>query len=67
MQGLIPGVIGVMVVALVRMAPYAAPDLPAIVALVVTAAVLIAWRLAPLKVMAGGSLFGVLRTQPWVR
>jgi chromate transporter len=67
MQGLIPGVIGVMVVALVRMAPYAAPDLPAIVALVVTATVLIAWRLAPLKVMAGGSLFGVLRTQPWVK
>jgi chromate transporter len=67
MQGLIPGVIGVMVVALVRMAPYAAPDLPAIVALVVTAAVLIVWRLAPLKVMAGGSVFGVLRTQPWVK
>lgn len=67
MQGLIPGVIGVMVVALVRMAPYAAPDLPAVVALVVTAAVLIVWRLAPLKVMAAGSVFGVLRTQPWVK
>jgi chromate transporter len=67
MQGLIPGVIGVMVVALVRMAPHAAPDLPAIVALVVTAAVLIVWRLAPLPVMAGGSVFGVLRTQPWVK
>src|SRR5262245_8611036 len=67
MQGLIPGVIGVMVVALVRMAPYAAPDAPAIVALIVTAAILIAWRLAPLNVMAGGSVFGVLRTQPWVK
>jgi chromate transporter len=67
MQGLVPGVIGVMVIALVRMAPYAAPDLPAAVALVMTAAVLIVWRLAPLKVMAGGALFGVLRTQPWVK
>src|SRR5262245_20772509 len=67
MQGLIPAVIGVMVVALVLMAPYAAPDAPAIVALIVTAALLIAWRLAPLKVMAGGSVFGVLRTQPWVK
>jgi len=67
MQGLIPGVIGAMVVALVRIAPYAAPDLPAIIALIVTAAVLIVWRIAPLKAMAGGAVFGVLRTQPWVK
>jgi chromate transporter len=65
MQGLVPGVIGVMAVALLRMAPYAAPDLPALVALVVTTIILVLWRLAPLKVMAGGSIFGVLRTQPW--
>jgi chromate transporter len=65
MQGLVPGVIGVMAVALLRMAPYAAPDLPAVVALVVTTIILVLWRLAPLKVMAGGSIFGVLRTQPW--
>ena len=37
MQGIVPGVIGVMAVALVRMTPYAAPDPPAIAALVVTA------------------------------
>jgi chromate transporter len=67
MQGLIPGVIGVMAVALVRMMPDAAPDPPAVAALMVTAAVLILWRLAPLKVMAAGSVFGVLRTQPWVK
>jgi chromate transporter len=67
MQGLIPGVIGVMAVALVRMTPYAAPDPPAVAALVVTAAVLVLWRLAPLKVMAAGSVLGVLRTQPWVK
>lgn len=67
MQGLVPGVIGVMAVALVRMAPYAAPDPPAVAALVATVAVLVLWRLAPLKVMAGGAVFGVLRTQPWVK
>jgi hypothetical protein len=51
-------VIGVMAVALARMAPYAAPDWPAAAALIVTAIVLVLWRLAPLKVMAGGSVFG---------
>jgi chromate transporter len=67
MQGLIPSVIGVMAIALVRMAPYAAPDPPAVAALVVTAAVLVLWRLAPLQVMGAGSVFGILRTQPWVK
>jgi chromate transporter len=67
MRGLVPGVIGVMAVALARMAPYAAPDGPAIAALVVTAAVLVLWRLAPLKVMAAGAVFGILRTQPWAK
>src|SRR5918996_905686 len=61
MQGLVPGVIGVMAVALVRMTPHAAPDLPAIAALVVTGVILIAWRVAPLKAMLGGSVFGILR------
>jgi chromate transporter len=60
-QGVVPGVIGVMAVALARMAPQAAPDLPAMAALVVTAAVLVVWRLAPLKAMAGGAVFGILR------
>jgi chromate transporter len=67
MQGLVPGVIGVMAVALVRMSPYAAPDAPAVAALLVTAAALVLWRLTPLKVMAAGSVFGILRTQPWVK
>ncbi|HEY3100145.1 MAG TPA: chromate efflux transporter [Methylomirabilota bacterium] len=60
-QGIVPGVVGVMAVALVRMAPYAAPDAPAIVVLVLTAAALVVWRLAPLKVMGGGTVFGILR------
>jgi chromate transporter len=61
MQGIVPGVIGVMAVALVRMTPHAAPDPLAIAALVVTLATLIRWRVAPLKAMLGGSVFGILR------
>jgi chromate transporter len=61
LQGIVPSVIGVMAVALARMAPHAAPDPPAIVALVVTAVALIVWRLAPLKVIAGGAVFGIVR------
>jgi chromate transporter len=61
MQGIVPGVLGVMAVALVRMTPHAAPDPPAIAALVVALATLILWRVAPLKAMLGGSVFGILR------
>jgi len=60
-QAVVPAVIGVMAVALVRVAPYAAPDGPALVVFVVTAAGLVVWRLAPLKVMGGGTVFGILR------
>ena len=60
-QGVVPAVIGVMAVALVRMAPYAAPDGPAVVVFVLTAAGLVVWRIAPLKVMGGGTMFGILR------
>jgi chromate transporter len=67
MQGLVPGVIGVMAVVLVRMAPHAAPDAPAVAALLVTIVVLVVWRLAPLKVIAGGGVFGILRTQSWMK
>jgi chromate transporter len=61
MQGIVPGVIGVMAVALVRMTPHAAPDPLAIAALIVTLATLILWRVAPLKAMLAGGVFGVLR------
>jgi chromate transporter len=61
MQGVVPGVIGVMAVALVRMAPHAAPDPLALAALVVAVTTLIMGRVAPLKAMLGGSVFGILR------
>jgi chromate transporter len=67
MQGIVPGVIGVMAVALARMTPHAAPDPPAVVALILTTAALVVWRLAPLTAMAGGALFGIVRNRVWVR
>ena len=60
-HGIAPGVIGVMAVALTRLAPHAVPDLLALAALLATAVVMLAWRVAPLKLMLAGSLFGVLR------
>jgi chromate transporter len=61
MQGIVPGVIGVMAVALGRMAPHAAPDALAIVVLVVTVVALVLWRVAPLKAVLGGAIVGMLR------
>jgi chromate transporter len=67
MQGIVPGVIGVMAVALARMAPHAAPDAPAMAVLVVTVVALVVWRVAPVKAMAGGAVFGILRDRVWAR
>jgi chromate transporter len=61
MQGLVPGVIGVMAIALVRMAPHAAPDPLAVAALAATIITLVGWRITPLKAMLGGAVFGMLR------
>lgn len=66
-QGIVPGVIGVMAVALARMTPYAAPDPLAIAVLVVTTIALVLWPVAPLKAMAGGAVFGLLRDRVWAR
>lgn len=62
-QGIAPGVIGVMAVALTRLAPQAAPDLLAILVLIATVAVLLLWRFAPLKAMLAGAVIGVLRSR----
>lgn len=61
MQGLVPGVIGVMAIALVRMAPHAAPDPLAVAVLAATIITLVGWRITPLKAMLGGAVFGMLR------
>ena len=62
-QGIAPGVIGVMAVALTRLAPQAAPDPFAIVVLVLAVAVLLFWQLAPLKAMLAGAVLGVVRSR----
>ena len=62
-QGIAPGVIGVMAVALARLAPQAAPDPLAVVVLVATVAALMLWRLAPLKAMLAGAVVGVFRSR----
>ena len=61
--------LGLMAIALARMAPHAAPDPPAIAALAVTVMVLVVWRAAPLKAMLGGAVFGILRDRVsvWAR
>lgn len=60
-QGIAPGVIGVMAVALARMAPHAAPDPLAVLVLIATVAVMLVWRLAPVKVVLAGAVVGVVR------
>lgn len=62
-QGIAPGVIGVMTVALGRMAPYAAPDPLAILVLGATVTALMYRQLAPLPVMLAGGVVGVLRNR----
>jgi len=69
-QGIAPGVIGVMAVALARLTTHAAPDPLALAVLLATVAALLLWRLAPLKLMLAGAIVGVLRSRAaevWVR
>lgn len=60
-QGIAPGVIGVMAVALARMAPHAVPDPLALLVLVATVAVLLSWRRGPLEAMLAGAVVGLVR------
>jgi chromate transporter len=62
-QGIAPGVIGVMAVALTRLAPQAAPDPFAMLVLILAVVVLLFWQIAPLKAMLGGAVLGVLRSR----
>ena len=61
LQGVVPAVIGVMTIALSRLTPAAAPELPAVIVLVAAVAVLFLAELAPVKAMLGGAVLGVLR------
>jgi chromate transporter len=61
MEGMGPAVIGVLAVALVRLAPHAVPDVPAAVVLALTVAALLLSRFGPFRLMLAGGLAGVLR------
>lgn len=62
-QGVIPSVIGVMVVALTRMAASAVPDPFAIIVLLATVAVLMLWHFAPVTAVLAGAVIGVIRNR----
>src|SRR5207249_161069 len=63
LRGIAPAVIGILAVSLVRLAPYALPDLFAIATLVATVVVLMLWREATLKIMLLGAVLGIARSR----
>jgi len=66
MSGVGPAVIGSLAVALVRMAPTAAPDLFTSALLVLTIAILLLRSIGPFPLVFGGAVIGVLRRAfPW--
>jgi chromate transporter len=63
MKGMAPSVIGVLVVSLVRLSPAAVPDPLALAILVGTVVAAMAFRVGALKLMSGGAVLGILRSQ----
>jgi chromate transport protein ChrA len=59
LQGINPAVIGVTAVAVLRMVPYAIPDLVTGALAVGTVAALVLWLLSPLPLMTGGAAIGL--------
>jgi chromate transporter len=60
LQGISPAVIGVTAVAVLRMLPYAIPDVLAGALAVGTVAAMGLWQLSPLPLMAGGAAIGLV-------
>jgi chromate transporter len=63
LKGMGAAVIGVLAVSLVRLAPYALPDVFAVVILVATVTVLLLSRVSAIQLMLAGSVLGVLRAR----
>ena len=61
MRGIGPAVIGSLAVALLRMAPAAAPDIFTAALLVLTVAILVLRNVGPFPLVFGGAIIGVLR------
>ena len=60
MRAISAAVIGIISVSLMQMAPHAAPDAFTITLMVLTIAGMLIWSLAPLPLMLGGGLIGVM-------
>ena len=60
MRAISAAVIGVLAVSLAHLAPHAAPDAFTMVLMGLSIAAMLAWSLAPLKMILAGSLLGVL-------
>jgi chromate transporter len=63
MKGMAPAVIGVLAVSLVRLSPSAVPDLAALAILIGTVAAGMALRIGAFKLMFGGAVVGLVRSQ----
>ncbi|OLD39893.1 MAG: hypothetical protein AUI57_01490 [Candidatus Rokubacteria bacterium 13_1_40CM_2_68_8] len=63
MRGMSPAVIGVLAVSLVRLSPAAVPDPLALVILIGTVVLTLTIRVGAFKLMIGGAVLGVLRSQ----
>ena len=61
LQGMVAGVIGVLAIALTRLAPHVLVDPFASVLFVGAVAVLLFWHAAPLRMVAGGAVLGIVR------
>src|SRR5258705_7642387 len=63
LRGIAPAVIGILAVSLMRLPPYALPDLFAIATLGATVVVLMVWRGATLKNMLLGGVLAIARSR----
>jgi len=61
LQGMVAGIIGVLAVTLVRLTPHAVVDPFSAVIFVCAVTALLLWRVAPLKMVAGGAVLGIVR------
>src|SRR5262249_5683973 len=60
MKAISAAVIGVLAVSIAHLAPHAAPDAFTMLLMALTVGAMLAWSLAPLKMIVAGSLIGVL-------
>jgi len=61
LQGMMAGIIGVLAVTLIRLTPHAVVDPFSAVIFVCAVTALMLWRMAPLKMVAGGAVLGIVR------